>query len=91
MYRGEYLIATLKLYTRADLEGLGEPKFPSFNGFWNQVVEDNDLRLNFVREKYNNKVYDAAVIRRYVLFPQQVGKLVVDPFELTASIVEHIS
>ncbi len=89
LYRGEYLIATLKLYTRADLEGLGEPKFPSFNGFWNQVVEDNDLRLNFVREKYNNKVYDAAVIRRYVLFPQQVGKLVVDPFELTASIVEH--
>lgn len=89
LYRGEFLIATLKLYTRVDLEGLGEPKFPSFNGFWNQVVEDNDLRLNFVREKYNNKVYDAAVIRRYVLFPQQVGKLVVDPFQLTASVIER--
>lgn len=89
LYRGEFLIATLKLYTRTDLEGLGDPKFPSFNGFWNQVVEDNDLKLNFVREKYNNKVYDAAVIRRYVLFPQQVGKLVVDPFELTASVIEH--
>lgn len=89
LYRGEFLIATLKLYTRTDLEGLGDPKFPSFNGFWNQVVEDNDLRLNFVREKYNNKVYDAAVIRRYVLFPQQVGKLVVDPFELTASVIER--
>jgi hypothetical protein len=89
LYRGEFLIATLKLYTRTDLEGLGDPKFPSFNGFWNQVVEDNDLKLNFVREKYNNKVYDAAVIRRYVLFPQQVGKLIVDPFELTASVIEH--
>jgi hypothetical protein len=89
LYRGEFLIATLKLYTRTDLEGLGDPKFPSFNGFWNQVVEDNDLRLNFVREKYNNKVYDAAVIRRYVLFPQQVGKLVIDPFQLTASVIEQ--
>lgn len=89
LYRGEFLIATLKLYTRTDLEGLGDPKFPSFNGFWNQVVEDNDLRLNFVREKYNGKVYDVAVIRRYVLFPQQVGKLVIDPFELTAGVVER--
>lgn len=89
LYRGEFLIATLKLYTRTDLEGLGDPKFPSFNGFWNQVVEDNDLRLNFVREKYNGKVYDVAVIRRYVLFPQQVGKLVIDPFELTAAVVER--
>lgn len=89
LYRGEFLIATLKLYTRSDIEGLGDPKFPSFNGFWNQVVEDNDLRPNLVREKYNNKVYETAVIRRYVLFPQQVGKLVVEPFQLTASVVER--
>lgn len=89
LYRGEFLIATLKLYSRTDIEGLGDPKFPSFNGFWNQVVEDNDLKLNFVREKYNNKVYETAVIRRYVLFPQQSGKLVIDPFQLTASVVER--
>lgn len=89
LYRGEFLIATLKLYSRADLENLGEPKFPSFNGFWNQVVEDNDLKLNFVREKYNGKIYESAVIRRYVLFPQQVGTLTIDPFQLTASVIER--
>lgn len=89
LYRGEFLIATLKLYSRVDIDGLGDPKFPSFNGFWNQVVEDNDLKLNFTREKYNNKIYETAIIRRYVLFPQQVGKLIVDPFQLSASIIER--
>lgn len=91
LYRGEFLIASLKLYSRVDIDGLGDPKFPSFNGFWNQVVEDSDLKLNFSREKYNNKVYESAVIRRYVLFPQQVGKLTIDPFQLSASIVERVA
>ncbi len=83
VYRGEYLTATVKLYTQnLNIAGFEDIKFPTFNGFWSQEVEAPQ-QLNFQRENVNGKIYNAAVIRRYVLFPQQTGALKIDPFEIT--------
>ena len=81
--RGEYLTATIKLYTRQmNILGFENIKFPTFNGFWSQEIE-SPQQLQFQRETIDGKIYNAAVVRRYALFPQQTGPIRVDPFELT--------
>ncbi len=78
---GQPIYATLKIYQRANLSGFENANFPSFSGFWSQEVEA-PTNIEFTRENYNGKIYDAAVLRRYVLIPQQTGKLTIEPAEL---------
>lgn len=83
--RGEPIVATLKLYTRVPIAGFEDVKFPVFNGFWSQELE-TPQNINFVRENYNNQVYNSAVLRRYILLPQQTGDLTVDPSYMVCQI-----
>lgn len=78
---GQPINATLKIYQRANLSGFENANFPSFTGFWSQEVEA-PTNIEFNRETYNGKIYDAAVLRRYVLIPQQTGRLTIDQAEL---------
>lgn len=78
---GQPIYATLKIYQRTNLSGFENANFPSFSGFWSQEVEA-PTNIEFTRENYNGKIYDAAVLRRYVLIPQQTGKLPIEPAEL---------
>ncbi len=85
-YRGEYLLATVKLYSKTlNIAGFEDIKFPTFNGFWNQEVE-SPQQINFQRENINGAVYNAAVLRRYLLFPQQTGEISIEPFEITCAL-----
>lgn len=82
---GERLIATIKLYTRVPIAGLEDIRFPSFNGFWSQELE-SPQNIEFVRESVGGKIYDAALIRRYLLLPQQSGTIIIDGAELQCQI-----
>lgn len=78
---GQPVTATIKLYQRVDIAGIDDAKFPSFNGFWSQdITPAGDIQ--FSREKVGEKIYNSAVIRRYVIIPQRSGDLVIDPSEL---------
>jgi hypothetical protein len=80
--QGEYMVATIKLYTRQmNIAGFEDVKFPTFNGFWSQELE-TPQQLQFQREDVNGKLYYTALLRRYILFPQQTGTLKIDPFEV---------
>lgn len=79
--KGEPLIATLKLYTRADIQAFEDVHFPTFNGFWSKEVEAPQ-NIEFVRENVNGTIYNAALLRKYMLIPQQNGKIVIDPAEM---------
>ena len=83
LYRGEHLTAIVKLYTRVDLSGINDSKFPAYNGFWTEDYYTAD-RLNFKRETVNGKAYNVATIKRSVLIPQRSGKLTIDPVEMKA-------
>lgn len=83
--KGEPVIVTLKLLSRVNLSGVEDVKFPSFNGFWSQEVE-TPSNLQFVRETYNGEIYSAALLRKYVLLPQQTGTLTIDPAEMICSV-----
>ncbi len=78
---GEPVTATLKIYQRANVVGFENAKLPTFNGFWSQetYVPSN---IEFKRESLDDKIYNTAVLRTYVLIPQQSGTITIDPAEL---------
>lgn len=78
---GEPVTAVLKLYQRVDIAGFEGAKFPTFNGFWSQETEA-PTNIEFSRESINDKIYNTAVLRKYVLIPQRAGKLIIEPAEL---------
>ncbi len=82
---GEPITATLKLYQRVNLAGFEDARFPSFNGFWSQEVE-TPTNIEFRRESLDDRIYNVALIRKYVIVPQQAGTLAVDPAELVCLI-----
>ncbi len=78
---GEPVTATLKIYHRTNLVGFENARFPSFNGFWSQEVE-SPSNIEFQREQVNGKMYNAAVLRRWVIIPQKSGDQTIEPAEI---------
>lgn len=87
---GEPLIATLKLYQRVNVAGFEGVSFPSFNGFWSQELEAPQS-IEFSRETYGGQIYNAALLRKFVLIPQQQGNITIDPAELVCLIQVRVS
>ena len=83
--KGEPVTATLKIYTRADISGFEDIKFPTFNGFWSKETVSVS-NLEFKRENVNGAIYNAALLRQWVLIPQQSGTLSIDPAEMVCQI-----
>ena len=77
---GEPIYATLKIYSSVNISGFEDAKLPSFNGFWSQ--ENAPAQIQFQRESVGGRIYDAALIRSYIIIPQQAGDLRIDPAEL---------
>ena len=83
--KGEPITATLKIYTRTDIAGFEDIKFPTFNGFWSkETVTVNNLE--FKRENVNGTIYNSALVRQYALIPQQSGTLTIDPAEMVCQL-----
>lgn len=83
--KGEPLTATLKLYTRVNVSGAEDIRFPTFNGFWSQEVYAPQ-QIDWQRENVNGEIYQVATLRRYVLLPQQSGQVKIDPSEIVCVI-----
>lgn len=82
---GEPVIATLKLYTRLSVERFEDIRFPVFNGFWSQEIE-TPQNINFTEEAVGNRIYHVAVLRKYMLLPQQTGKIPVSAAEMICQV-----
>ena len=82
VYKGEPVRASLVIYTRASIANIEDFKLPSFDGFWSQELPIS--QQNSSRENINDKVYEAYVLKEYLLYPQKSGELVIEPTTLTA-------
>jgi BatD DUF11 like domain len=89
VYQGEYIVATIKLYSRVDLSGLNEIKFPDFNGFMKENLETPPL-TSLQRENVNGAMYGTGVIQQFLLFPQVSGDLTIGPVEISALIQQKV-
>ncbi len=78
---GEPVIATISLYTRSDIAGFESAQFPDFNGFWSQE-QASPNNIEFSRATYDGQIYNAALLKKYMLIPQQTGTLTINPAEI---------
>ena len=90
LYMGESLEATIKVYSRVDLANFGRSKFPTFAGFLAEEIPTPE-RIELARETYDGKIYNVGTIKKYLLFPQHTGEIVIDPFELECIVRERLS
>lgn len=91
VYKGEQLIATVKLYISPNvpLNGFDDVKLPSYEGFWTKDI-DVPTQVNFTREVYNGRIYQVGVLKKTILFPQQTGVIKISPFEITCLVRQRI-
>lgn len=76
-YKGEPIVASIKIFSAYDIAGFDEFKVPAFDGFYAQEIE-TPKQITFSRENYNNKVYYTAVLSKYILYPRNVGTVKID-------------
>lgn len=81
-YIGEGILATVKIYTRTDLSGISEIKYPSFTGFMKADLETPPL-TSLTRENINGTIYGTGVIQQFLLYPQMTGEITIDPVQIT--------
>jgi hypothetical protein len=80
-YIGEQIMVTQKIYSRFDLRGFQNVKFPAFNGFWSQQPEGvPNVQLQI--ENLNGVNYYVGEFNKTYVFPQRTGELTIDPAEV---------
>ena len=80
-YLGEQLTLTQKVYSRVDLRGFQNVKFPPYNGFWSQQEQGNQ-QINLKQENVNGVMYYVADYNKVYLFPQRTGTISIEAVEL---------
>ena len=84
VYEQEAFVLTYKIYTREHDLQLNNAKLPDFKGFHSQEIEMN-ANARWTQEHYKGRNYNTTIYRQFVLFPQQPGKLFIEPaqFQMT--------
>ena len=91
VYKGEHLVATVKIYVKAGigLAGFDEIAMPSFDGFYSQEIPTSN-NVNFVAETINGVTYNVGVLQKTILYPQKSGKINIDAFNITCVVQQRV-
>lgn len=81
VYQGEQITVTHKVYTRYQLRGFQDIKFPDYTGFWSQDMPGNQ-QVQVVNENVDGVAYQVGELKRSFLFPQRSGKLEIEPMTI---------
>lgn len=82
VYLGEHLVASLKIYSKVNISGIQEVKYPDFNSFLKEDLETEPLRA-LERENVNGSIYGTGILQRFLLYPQRTGTIEIEPASLT--------
>ncbi len=83
VYEQEGFLVTFKLYA-ARMCGLENAKFPEFEGFLAQEIEQPNPQ--WTQTRYNDRNYFTVVLKQTVLYPQRTGKLTIESGKFDAVI-----
>jgi hypothetical protein len=91
VYRGEQIVATVKLYVNPNIpvQGFDDVNLPTYEGFFTQDM-DMPQQVNLQREVYKNKIYQVGVLKKTILIPQQNGKIKIDPFDMSLLVRQRV-
>ncbi|MBI3500607.1 MAG: protein BatD [Bacteroidetes bacterium] len=87
VYAGEQITITHKVYTRMNLKGFQDVKFPSYNGFWAQEVP-RSAQYEVTQENVDGVNYSVVEIKKAFLFAQRSGKIEIEPIEIQCVVRE---
>jgi hypothetical protein len=82
VYVGEPIVATVKLYTRVNLSGINEIKYPPFNGFLKSDIPTPPL-TSLRQENVRGTIYGTGVVQQFLLYPQLTGEIEIDPVQIS--------
>ena len=77
---GQQIILDYKLFTTVQIETQNVISESDYQGFYAQDIRRYDSRV--VREVIDGTQYATKVLKRLALFPQQTGKLTIDPLNV---------
>lgn len=87
VYEQEPISVVYKLYTRVNISGFENVKFPENKGFLTQE-EKIPQTASYDMENYKGHNYRTAILKKNILYPRETGKLKIEPgnFEMTIRI-----
>jgi hypothetical protein len=88
VYLGEHIVATIKIYTRVNLAGINEIKYPTFNGFLKSDIETPPL-TSLRNENVNGTIYGSGVVQQFLLFPQVSGEIQIEPVQISVLVQQR--
>lgn len=86
VYEQEPVVATIKVYTKYDINSFLVTTQPAFEGF---LCEELPVQLEMNLEHYNGQNYHTAVVKRLLLYPQKAGQLSVNSGKYDVTIVQY--
>ena len=91
VFKGEQIVATVKLYVNPNIPvaGFDEVNLPTYEGFYTQDVEIPQ-QVNFNREVFDNKIYQVGILKKTILFPQQTGRITIEPFTMGLLVQQQV-
>lgn len=90
VYLGEQITVTHKIYTRLNLKGLQDVKFPEYNGFYSQDYSKQG-QVTLESENIDGIIFNVAELKKVFLFPQRTGKIELEPIEVECIVREQAS
>jgi len=81
VYIGEHIVATVKIYTKVDISGISEIKYPGFEGFLRTDLNTPPL-TSLQRENVNGTIYGTGIIQQFLIYPQVSGEITIDPVQI---------
>jgi len=85
VFIGEPVGVTVKIYTRVDITGINEIKYPGFEGFLKTDLETPPL-TSLQRENINGTIYGTGIVQQFLLYPQFPGEINIDPVQISVLI-----
>ena len=82
---GQQIVLDYKLYTSINIDNYNVLEESEYPGFFAEDVRRFDSRI--VREVIDGVQYATKILRRVALYPQQSGKLTVDPMQIQLGVV----
>ena len=89
MYKGEHLTATIKIYSKVNLNGFEDISIPNFEGFWSQDIQ-LPQQISLQRETFNGEIYNVGTLKKTLLFPQQTGNITIGAVKIDCIVQQRV-
>jgi hypothetical protein len=89
LYKGEHLTATIKIYSKVNLNGFEDISIPNFEGFWSQDIS-LPQQISLQRETYNGEIYNVGTLKKTLLFPQQTGNITIGSVKIDCIVQQRV-